>query len=190
MRLSPRAGLACASPRPRPQSSLSESDQRPLDAGGQGPSWRAALLRARRYRQQAEGRDAKARHEGLAVHAGRARADSAVLLQRRRRLGSPAAEDIARHRPAHCTVSRRVRRGVRAHGARWRSDRHEDISATRRRGHMERCARCHGPGNRRAVRGLCTQHSGRLVLQRGTFRGLLCMRRNRVATARKAANST
>ena len=83
--LPPSARLAAAGARARPEPGVSESDQWPIDARGQGPDRRPALLRPRHDRHEAERRRPPAHHARLAVHAGGARADLAVLRQRRGR---------------------------------------------------------------------------------------------------------
>ena len=80
---------------------------------GKGLIGAAALLRAGRHRRQAQGRDARADHAGLAVHAGRAGADPEILHVRCGRAGARSAADFAGDRSSRRrALSRRIRRRV------------------------------------------------------------------------------
>ena len=123
---------------------------------GKGLSAPCAIT-ARRHRRQAERRHAKRVDARLAIHAGRAAADPGLLRQRRDALVRLLPQIWPTDSISASRFSRRIRRGIGADGAQRRPDRHERFSASLPTRHLARSARCHGAGDRRAIRRLRPQ---------------------------------
>ena len=134
----------------------------------------------------------EAHHAGLAVHAGRARADFALLRQRRGRAAPLCCRaclpmrSISASRCYHGEFAA-VSALMEHHGVPIDM---EVFRAARRRGNLARGARRHGAGDRRAVRRLRPQRRRRLDLQHGALRGLSRSAKASPGRCSRAASST